>query len=170
MPHDFLGSLGHLALGSRLKRAGTLLQSATQAWLRDAGCDVPASQLPLLAALDSAGPVSLGTLADMLGVAQPGVSRMAGSLETEGWITLESEAGDKRVRLLALTPAGEQLVAEAKKIWWPVIQEAAAELCADLTGSLTDQLTGLEEKLSAGAYEDALDARSQHRNPAHDAA
>ncbi len=170
MQYDFLTSLGHLALGSHLKRAGTLLQSATHAWVRNAGCDIPASQMPLLAALDSAGPVPLGTLADMLGVAQPGVSRMASSLEAAGWITLETEADDRRVRLLALTPAGRKLVAKAKKHWWPVIEEAAAELCADLSGPLTDQLTRLEEKLSAGAYQAALDAKSQQRKPAHDAA
>ena len=170
MAHDFLGSLGHLALGSRLKRAGTLLQSATQAWLREAGCDVPAGHMPLLAALESMEPASLGTLVESLGIAQPGVSRMAGNLEAAGWITSASEAGDKRVRLFVLTPEGRRLVAQAKEMWWPVIQEAAADLCADLAGAFTDQLAGLEEKLSAGKFEEALGAKSQQRIRKHDPA
>jgi len=164
MTEDFLESLGHLALGSRLKRAGTLLQSATQAWLRARGCDVPAGQLPLMAALDEAGAASLGTIADMLGIAQPGVSRMADNLEAAGWIRTTPEIGDRRVRMLELTPRGRDLVAAAKRDLWPVIQDAVSELCADLEGPLTRQLAGPEGKLSAGAFEDALARRSGRRN------
>jgi DNA-binding MarR family transcriptional regulator len=170
MSNDFLGSLGHLALGSRLKRAGTLLQAATQAWLRDAGCDVPAAHMPLLAALDSVGSASLGTLVDLLGVAQPGVSRMVDSLEADGWITTLSETADKRVRVLELTGNGRELVAAAKRSLWPVVQAAVVDLCADLSGPLTDQLAGLEAKLSAGAYDDALRSHARHRRRKRDAA
>ena len=155
-PNDFLGSLGYLALGSRLKRAGTLLQTATQNWLQAAGCDVPAAHMPLLAALDRAGSVSLGTVVDMLGVAQPGVSRMADSLQAAGWITVTTDLADKRVRILALTPAGQTLVAEAKVSLWPVVQAAVGELCTGLTGPFAAQLSDLERKLSAGAFERAL--------------
>jgi len=165
MTDDFLGSLGHLALGSRLKRAGTLLQSATQTWLRANGCDVPAGQLPLMAALDEAGTASLGTLVDRLGIAQPGVSRMAESLEAEGWISTVPERGDRRVRMLTLSPKGRKLVAAAKEGLWPGIEGAVAELCADLQGPLTRQLTGLEAKLAAGAFEDALIRRSANWKP-----
>jgi len=163
MTDDFLGSLGHLALGSRLKRAGTLLQSATHTWLRVHGCDVPAGQLPLMAALDETGATSLGALADMLGIAQPGVTRMADSLEAAGWIRTAPEIGDRRIRILELTPQGRDLVAGAKKDLWPVLKDAVSGLCADLEGPLTRQLAGLEAKLSAGAFEDALARRSGKR-------
>jgi DNA-binding MarR family transcriptional regulator len=162
MNGDFLGSLGHVALGSRLKRTGTRLQAATQAWLRDTECDVPAAHMPLLAALDSTGPASLGTLADLLGIAQPGVSRMVESLEAAGWIKSTPQSSDKRIRLLELTAAGRELVDDAKKNLWPMVQAAVIELCADLSGPLTDQLDALEAKLSAGAYEDALRSNAQH--------
>jgi len=163
MTDDFLGSLGHLALGSRLKRAGTLLQSATQTWLRAHGCNVPAGQLPLMVALDEAGTASLGTLVNRLGLAQPGVTRMADSLENAGWIRTGPVKGDKRVRVLELTPKGRDLVTSAKKDLWPVIQDAVGDLCANLDGPLTHQLIGLESKLSAGAFEDALARRSGKR-------
>lgn len=170
MTYDYLGSLGHLALGSRLKRAGTLLQSATQVWLRQMGCDVPAGHMPLLLALESVEPASLGTLVDMLGIAQPGVSRMAASLEAAALISPVTGSEDRRVRTFVLTPEGRRLVDEAKRLWCPVVQDAVAELCADLGGSFADQLSALEEKLSTGLYKEALATRSTQRSQEYEPA
>jgi len=163
---DFLGSLGHLALGTRLKRTGTRLQAATQAWLTQAGCPVPASHMPLLAALHAAEPAPLGRLVEALGIAQPGVTRMVQSLEAAGLVASTGEDGDRRVRMLALTDAGRALVEDARRSLWPVVEEAVAALCADLTGPLTGQLTALEARIAAGDYERALAARRQARTEA----
>jgi len=163
MTQDFLSSLGYLALGSRMKRAGTILQSATQAWFREAGCDVPAGHMPLLAGLEEAGRVPLGTLAEMLGIAQPGVSRMVANLEAEGLVTSVAGEDDKRVRLLDLSPKARRIVEDGKRKWWPIVNETVAELCEDLSGPLTDQLAALEDKLAAGDYERLLNAKLEQR-------
>lgn len=165
----FLESLGHLALGSRLKRLGTLLQAGTQKWLHEAGCDVPSAHMPLLAALEELGPSPLGALVDALGISQPGVSRMVASLAAAGWIRTTPQGADRRIRRIALTAKGRKLVAHARRSLWPVIDEAVAELCADLPGTLTEQLTSLEEKLSTGAYEKALAKSNAEGTRDHDA-
>lgn len=156
MTHDFLGSLGYLALGSRLKRAGTLLQSATQTWLREAGCDVPGVNMLVLAVLDETGPAPLGTIAELIGTAQPGVSRMVVGLKTAGLVGSVPDPNDGRVWLLELTPKGRRVVEEGKRVWWAIVRDVVSELCADLDGPFSDQLSGLEEKLVAGAYERML--------------
>lgn len=163
---DFLGSLGHLALGTRLKRTGTRLQAATQAWLKQVGCAVPASHMPLLAALHAAEPASLGRLVETLGIAQPGVTRMVQSLEAAGLVAATGEGDDRRVRMLALTDAGRALVEEARRSLWPVVESAVADLCADLAGPLTGQLSELEARIAAGDYERALAARLRAQDKA----
>ena len=161
MSQDFLKSMGHLALGSRLKRIGTLLQSATQASFYDDYCDAPAAQMPLLAALDRLGPLSVGELAQALGVAQPGVSRMAGALGDAGLIEpAPADESDRRVKRLRLTERGAALVDEAKRALWPKIEGTVAALCADLSGSLLEQLAGLERKLENGEFEREIARRA----------
>ena len=68
MTYDFLQSMGAIALGSRLKRAGLAMQAASQQWLDAQGCPVPSTHMPLLAALYQRGPLAVGVLAEMLGI------------------------------------------------------------------------------------------------------
>ena len=49
---DIVRELGHLTLGTRLKRLGERLQAQTQVLLAAADIGLPASHCPLLAALD----------------------------------------------------------------------------------------------------------------------
>ena len=51
---DIVRELGHLALGSRLKRLGERLQAQTQVMLAQADISVPASHLPVLAEIGRA--------------------------------------------------------------------------------------------------------------------
>ena len=168
MTDDFLGSLGHLALGSRLKRAGTLIQAATQAWMREKGCEMPGAQMLVLAALDDVGRAPLGTIADLLGIAQPGVSRMVANLKTAGLVGSVPDVADGRVWLLELTADGRRVVEEGKRTWWAVVQQSVADLCDDLDGPLIEQLTALEDKLASGDYARSLEDGLARRKSQHD--
>lgn len=167
MSEDFLGSLGHLALGSRLKRIGTVLQGETQALFYEDFCDVPAAHMPMLAALDARGPLSVGELAAALGVAQPGVSRVASSLQRGGWIQPVPDQNDKRLKRLRLTAKGQVMIDKAKRELWPLIESAVAALCADLRGPLLAQLAGLEKKLADGDFSDAASQSTANREPSN---
>lgn len=164
MDDDLLGSLGYLALGSRLKRAGALMQAITQRWLAARGCEVSVSHMPFLAALDRLGAAPLGTIVARLGIAQPGVSRMADQLEQHGWIRTVPGESDGRLRTLELTEKGQALVDTAKAELWPIVHGAVSAVCADLSGSLIDQISGLERRLADGAYEASLASMGQGRS------
>src|SRR5579872_2085055 len=146
---DIVRELGHLALGSRLKRLGERLQAQTQAVLAEAGVSVPASHFPLIAALDRLGPLSVGELAQAIGISQPGVSRMLENLQSAGLVTSQRVKGDRRLRPIVLTKAGRQLIARSKEVTWPRIEAAVADACAGASGSLLAQLSALEEALEA---------------------
>ncbi|MGD2131947.1 MAG: MarR family transcriptional regulator [Maricaulaceae bacterium] len=146
---DVVRELGCLALGSRLKRIGERLQSQAQDLIDSADVDVPSAQFPVLAALDRLGPLSIGDLAQSLGVSQPGVTRMVGKLEAAGWLASRRSADDRRVSTIALTAAGRRVVARSKRDVWPMVEAAVADACAGQSTSLLAQLTALEDALAA---------------------
>ncbi|MFZ0499005.1 MAG: MarR family transcriptional regulator [Steroidobacteraceae bacterium] len=148
MVTDIVQELGHLALGSRLKRLGERLQAQTQLLLAEADIGLPASHCPLLAALDRLGPLSVGELAQAVGISQPGISRMLENLQSDGFVMSQRLKGDRRLRPIALTKAGRQLVARSKELAWPRVEAAVADACASASGSLLEQLSALEEALA----------------------
>ncbi|MCE4555398.1 MarR family winged helix-turn-helix transcriptional regulator [Roseateles cellulosilyticus] len=146
---DVVRVLGHLSLGTRLKRIGETLQAQTQAVLAAHGFEQPAAWFPLLAALDRLGPLSVGELSSAIGVTQPVITRSLGGLEEEGLVESQALEADRRVRRVALTRKGRSLVQRARREAWPAIEAAVAQACAGLTGDLLAQLAGLEDALAA---------------------
>ena len=71
MADDVVRALGHLALGTRLKRIGERLQAQTQRVLDAHELGIQAAQFPFLAAIDRIGPATVGELAEAVGVTQP---------------------------------------------------------------------------------------------------
>lgn len=146
---DVLRALGHLCLGSRLKRIGEQLQADTQRLLDQLDASVQAGQHPMLAALDRLGPLTIGDLAQALGVSQPGVTRSVARLIELGLVEAASAPGDQRQRIISLSAQGRTLVDTAKRDLWPRIDAAVAELCAAHQGPLLEQLAGIEDGLAA---------------------
>jgi DNA-binding MarR family transcriptional regulator len=145
---DVVKELGHLSLGTRLKRIGETLQAQTQAVLAAHGFEQPAVYFPLLAALDRLGPLSVGELSQAVGVSQPVITRSLRGLEDDGLVGSETSAEDRRVRRVALSRKGRGLVQRSQREAWPAIETAVAAACAGLSGDLLAQLAALEEALA----------------------
>ena len=156
MVDDIVEQLGHLALGTRLKRLGERLQAETTRFIEASGLPVPASQFPLLAALDRQGGLTVGELAEAVGVSQPGVTRSVARLAEQGLITVTYEPGDRRRRSVQLTTAGDEVVARARADVWPHVEAAVIEACDGLDGPLLGELAELEARLDR----DPLDRRA----------
>jgi DNA-binding MarR family transcriptional regulator len=145
---DIVARLGHLTLGSRLKRIGEHLQADVTRLAERLDLAVPAAQFPLLAALAENGPTSIGALARVVGVRQPAITRAVVQLTAAGLVRVTPDPDDQRVRTASLTDAGRALVDRAARVLWPAIDDAVRALCADLEGPLLDQLTALEQGLA----------------------
>lgn len=147
MVEDVVKELGHLSLGTRLKRIGEMLQAQTQAVLAAHGFEQPAAYFPLLAALDRLGPLSVGELSQAIGISQPVITRSLRGLEDDGLIGSETSEEDRRVRRIALSRKGRGLVQRAQREAWPAIEAAVAQVCVGLRGDLLAQLAALEDAL-----------------------
>jgi DNA-binding MarR family transcriptional regulator len=169
MVEDIVRELGHLTLGSRLKRIGERLQGQAQVLLEEAGISLSASHFPVLAALDRLGPLGVGELAQAVGVSQPGVTRMLERLQSEGLVKSQRPAGDRRLRPIVLTRTGRQLVARSRQLVWPRIEAAVADACAGPSAPLLAQLAALEDALAAAPLSTRA-ARLRVREQGHDVA
>ena len=148
---DTLKELGHLVLGSRLKRLAERLQTDTQAYLSQRGITIPAAQLPVLSVLDRMGPLNIGDIAEALGMAQPGITRSVSKLEASGYLHSEPDTRDRRIRMVRLSPKGQDMMTNATQQIWPNIEAAVAEACQNLSGSLLEQISTLETALDAAS-------------------
>ena len=149
MVADAVRELGYLTLGTRLKRIGDRLQAHTQRILDAHELAVQTGQFPFLAAIDRAGPLLVGELAEAMGVTQPAATRMASQLADAGLVTIAQGKADLRCRTVALTKQGQRLVDLGKRTVWPLIEAAVREICETeaRTGSLLDRLAALEDAL-----------------------
>jgi DNA-binding MarR family transcriptional regulator len=148
MAADVVRDLGHLALGTRLKRIGERLQAQTQRILDAHELQIAAAQFPFLAAIDRLGPLTVGEMAEAVGVTQPGATRALGQLEAEGLVEITQARDDARRKSVTLTKQGKRLVEIGKRDVWPLIDAAVKETCRKLSGTLLEQLAGLEDALA----------------------
>src|SRR6185503_7180498 len=88
---------------------------------------IQAAQFPFLAAIDRLGPLTVGELAEAVGVTQPGATRTLAQLDEAGLVAIASAAGDQRRKSITLTRQGKRLVATGKRDVWPLIDAAVKE-------------------------------------------
>ena len=148
MVEDVVRSLGFLCLGSRFRRIGERLQAATQQIIDELGVTLQSAQYPFLAAIDRAGPLTIGELAQAVGITQPGATRTISQLLELGYVDMRASVEDQRRRLISLTPKGQSLIDYSKNSVWPRVEQAVRELCGDLSGPMLEQLAALEEGLA----------------------
>jgi len=77
------------------------------------------------------GPMRLTTLAASEGVSQPSMTQLVQRLERQGLMTRCSDPGDDRVTLVAITPAGRDVMASRRQV--------RGDRLAELLETLTDQ-------------------------------
>lgn len=155
---DVIADMGPSFLGSRLKRLAERMQAGAMTAIADAGLPLQPGHMAVLAALRG-GPLTIGQLAEAIGISQPGVTRSVGQLAKLG-ILADAHAADQRTRLVELTAAGHAAAERAACDLWPRIGMAAEELTAGLSGSFMEQLAAIERALDeASIAERAARAR-----------
>jgi DNA-binding MarR family transcriptional regulator len=153
---DIVRANGYLTLGSRLKRIGERMQADVLRFTEQCGVSVQSGQFPLLAALDRYGPMTVGSLASAVGIAQPGVTRNVIKLTEMGLVEMHRVHRDQRQKTVVLTAEGRRVVEYSRENIWPQIEAAVTALCDGLTGSFLMQLGAIEDQLA----ETPLDERA----------
>jgi len=74
------------------------------------------TQLPILAGLAANGPTTMGALAERMVMDRATLGHNLRPLEADGLVTM-SVGEDRRSRVVSLTPAGRQKLAEARPLW-----------------------------------------------------
>ena len=156
---DLIAGLGHLALGTRLKRIGETLQAGVGEALAARRIAVQPAHIPVLVALRQSGGMTVGELAVLLGQSQPGISRGLRELADRNLIRL-SPGRDRRVRTARLTEGGESLMDEIETIIFPRVRAAAEALCAGLDGGLLKQLGELDHRLARQPFGQRIESKS----------
>jgi DNA-binding MarR family transcriptional regulator len=131
-----------------MKRIGEHFHADAQRIMEELGVPLQASQYPFLAAIDRLGPLTIGRLAEAVGMTQPGATRGIGQLAKLGMVAVRRPRDDRRQRIIALTARGRRQVEYAREIVWPRIEAAVADLCAPLSGPLLRQLDAIEDGLA----------------------
>jgi DNA-binding MarR family transcriptional regulator len=116
---------------------------------RTADGGLTATQLSALATIEIRGPLRLGDLAAHEGIAPPTVSRLVDHLEGAGLVRRHTDARDGRSFLVALTPAGEALLAELRSTGTKLLEAAMASLDEDDRAALVAAVPLLERLLDA---------------------
>ncbi len=97
----------------------------------------------ILVRLGEQGPLPLGAFAATLGMDRSTLSRELAPLDEAGLIETTADSGDRRRRVLALSPAGRRRVREAYPLWKAAQRSLVAEFGADRTASLLGELNAL---------------------------
>jgi DNA-binding MarR family transcriptional regulator len=116
---------------------------------RTADGGLTATQLSALATIEIRGPLRLGDLAAHEGIAPPTVSRLVDHLEGAGLVRRTTDARDGRSFLVALTPAGEGLLAQLRSTGTKLLEAAMASLDDDDRAALVAAVPLLERLLDA---------------------
>lgn len=137
-PFDFANAPGHL-----IRRAH---QTSVALFMAESRHDITQVQFALLNALIQTPGCDQVTLAQRVALDPATSGAVVGRLEARGWVRRSRDATDKRRRLLWITEAGEQVVAELKD----PIARSQARLLSPLTEDESSQLRRLLGKLVAG--------------------
>ncbi|HLZ67705.1 MAG TPA: MarR family transcriptional regulator [Aliidongia sp.] len=101
-------------------------------------------QFSLLMSLNRPVPPSMGSVAALLAMDRTTLTAALKPLERRGLVALSLDPGDRRSRLLSLTPAGEELLSRAVPIW----ERTHAAVERMLPGADPDRLRGDLQALS----------------------
>ena len=156
MTRDVLAEMGHLALGSRLKRLAERMQADATRVFAERGLPIQGTHFPLLAALATYGPLSVGEAVEAVGISQPAVTRIHNALQKLGLTTVAPVEGDNRQKQIRLTPEGEAMLEDLKRDLWPHVRTAARKLSEGSDADFLTQIAHVEVGLQVRSLYDRI--------------
>jgi len=106
------------------------------------GSGVRSTQFAILVGVAKTQPVSMGKLADVLGLDPTTMTRSLRLLQKEKMITISRRAA-MRQRFLELTPVGEKALARSLPLWRKIQEQFVSTVGTDYWTKLRSELEGL---------------------------
>jgi MarR family transcriptional regulator, organic hydroperoxide resistance regulator len=158
---DEVGAKAGAALGARLRRLSERIDTDAARAYAAHGVEFEQRWFGVLNQLVWKGPMSVGALAEALGITHVSVSQTRVSLEKAGLIRQEPDASDARRRLLSLSPSGKALAARLAPLW-EAFEQASVALDAE-AGGLIAALDRLEAALGRRSLLDRITDAAEAR-------
>ena len=114
---NFYESLGHLVLGSRLRRLSEAFLSEINKTYQAAGIEFDASWFPVFYLLSKNESLSIKELSDTTGVSHPAASQLVANLKSKKLLKTTTCTDDGRRQLVQLTKAGHALLERILPVW-----------------------------------------------------
>jgi len=163
LPGGGLADLLHRTLNPESSAIGRALFSLVATAVRSQPRDMSLTSLSTLATLELTGPRRITDLATSEGVTQPSMTALVTALERSGMVQRRSDASDRRVALVTLTPDGLSYIRG--------LRQAGVEDFAELISKLpVDEVDALAEALTALTHLQRLDEDRRSKSPASSAA
>jgi MarR family transcriptional regulator, organic hydroperoxide resistance regulator len=137
---DLIKAYGSAGVGARLRRLSERIDREARAVYKHAGIDFEQRWVGVLLLLTERRALTVGELAEALGITQPSVSQSLRSLQAAKLVAARTDARDPRRRIQSLTEAGWQLVEKARPVW-----EALMDAARDLDREGIDLVTPLAQ-------------------------
>ncbi|MGH6965825.1 MAG: MarR family winged helix-turn-helix transcriptional regulator [Phenylobacterium sp.] len=151
---DYPRTQGGAAIGARLRRLSERIDREADQVYRQLGIEFEQRWFGLLNVLAMSGPLSVGEIAETLGITHAAVSQTRASLQARGLVAADADPTDARRRALRLTADGEALVARLRPTW-EALNEVARELNRE-AGDAVETLGRLEAALDRRGLLDRL--------------
>lgn len=145
---EFVNELGLLALGSRMRVLSDRLYAIADEVYRRGGIAVQGRWFPFLRLLHDRGPRTVGEIAEAIGQTHSAVSQLADRLVRDGWLVVNSDAADKRLRRLDLTAKSRAALRDARPAW-RAIEEVLESRCRDAGIDVLGTLSGFAQVLES---------------------
>ena len=137
---DFIRSHGNAGVGARMRRLSDRIDREAAAVYAHEGLHFEQRWMGILMLLDMRKQITVGELAQSLGITQPSVSQSLRSLQAQNMISEKPDPKDGRRRIQRLTRTGLVFVAKVQPIW-----AALMEAARDLDREGIDLLTPLDQ-------------------------
>jgi len=144
--HDYTRRQRAAALGGRLRRLSERIDREAMEVYSGLGLAFEQRWFGLVNLLDRYGPLSVGELAEALGITHASVSQSRASLARAGHVRARPDAEDARSRRLELTASGRRLAARLRPVW-DAMERVARALDAE-AGGVVRVLERLEQALA----------------------
>ncbi len=131
------------ALGEGFLRVARQIRRETQVRMAPLGLNLHQSRA--LHAISSAGPLRPSDLAERLGIVARSATDSVSGLVAAGLVERHTDPDDGRAQLLAISPAGAEVLSEVSRIR----RQVAAEVFGRLDAEDRSALAGLLDRLTA---------------------